>query len=151
MRLVEITKDNWLDVVFLTTNEDGMPTLCEQYVTSNAFSLVQAQYEGTWTTRAIEHEGKIVGFAMYGYSEDHDCYELLRMMIDRKHQGKGLGAQAIRLVLSEMEQMADCQEVYVSTDPDNARSKHLYEKIGFVSTGRHVDGEELYCYRLFRA
>jgi len=125
-----------------------MPTLCEKYVTSNAFSMVQAQYEGTWTTKAIEHEGELVGFAMYGYNEDHQQYELCRLMIDRKYQGQGLGTQAIHLILADMKQIEDCKEVYVSTDPDNTRSKYIYEKIGFVNTGKYVDGEELYRFAL---
>jgi diamine N-acetyltransferase len=144
MKLIDITKDNWLDVLFLTTNSDDMPTLCEEFVASNALSMVQAQFERTWTTKAIEHEGQLVGFTMYGYNEDLHVYEICRIMIDRKYQGKGLGTQAVQLVLDEMKAIEDCKEIYVSTDPGNTRSKHIYEKLGFVNTGRMVEGEELY-------
>lgn len=58
MRLVDITKENWWDVLCLTTNETitvkgsrepyeakGMPALCEEFVASNALSIVQSVYE----------------------------------------------------------------------------------------------------------
>lgn len=31
-----------------------MPTLCEDYVASNDLSIVQADYEWPWVTKAIE-------------------------------------------------------------------------------------------------
>ena len=52
MRLIDITKENWEDVIFLSTNETitvkgsgepyeakGMPSLCEEFVASNALSI----------------------------------------------------------------------------------------------------------------
>jgi len=146
MKLIDITKENWLKVLFLTTNETNMPTLCEKYIASNALSMVQAQFEEGWITKAIEDDDKIIGFTMYGYCEEHDFYELCRIMIDRKYQGKGLGTRAIRLVLEEMKQLPDCKEVYLSTDPKNQVGKYVYEKIGFVPENRKIDGEELYKY-----
>lgn len=55
MRLVEVTEQNWLKVVFLSTSEK-MPAICEEFVASNALSLVQAQFEPYWVTKAIEVE-----------------------------------------------------------------------------------------------
>ena len=159
MKLIDITKDNWLDVIFLTTNQKVtvqgnrdpydagyMPTLCEDFVASNALSIVQSVYENGWITKAVEHEGELVGFTMYGYNEGEEFYELCRIMIDRKHQGKGYGTQAIKLVLEEMKATEGCEEVYLSTDPENVAGKHVYEKVGFVSENRMIDDEELYKY-----
>ena len=159
MKLVDITKENWIKVIFLTTNQkvtiqgnrdpydvSDMPTLCEEFVASNALSIVQSVYENGWITKAIEHEGELVGFTMYGYNEEENFYELCRIMIGRKHQGKGYGTQAIKLVLDEMSVIEGCKEVYLSTDPKNIVGKHIYEKIGFVSENRMIDAEELYKY-----
>lgn len=62
MKLVDITKENWLKVVFLTTNQrvtiqrngvdhdmGDIPTLCENFVASNALSIVQSVYENVNT------------------------------------------------------------------------------------------------------
>jgi diamine N-acetyltransferase len=146
MKLIDITKNNWMEVIFLTTNQEAMPTLCEEFVASNALSIVQAQFEGTWTTKAIECEEKLIGFTMYGYCKEHDYYELCRIMIGKRYQGKGYGTQAIKMVLSEMRQTINRNEVYLSTSPKNVKGKDIYEKIGFVNTGKIVDGEELYCF-----
>ncbi len=115
MRLVDITSENWKDVIFLTTNKTitvkgsdapyeakGMPSLCEDHVASNALSIVESVYEDGWVIKAI------------------------------------------RLILEEMKSRFGCKEVYLSTGPDNVRAKHVYEKCGFRSEHRMLDDEELY-------
>ena len=144
MKLVEITEKNWLEVLFLTSNKSGIPTLCEEYVASNALSIVQAHYENGWIIKAIENDSELIGFTMYGYCEDHHFYELCRILIDRKHQNKGYGTQAIKLVLEEMKSIDGCKEVYLSTEPDNLIGKHVYEKIGFVAENKKIENEDLY-------
>ncbi|MBQ7499757.1 MAG: hypothetical protein IJQ80_01235 [Clostridia bacterium] len=70
MKLIDITKENREAVIFLSTNEtvtvkgsgepykaEGMPSLCEEFVASNALSIVQSVYEDGWIIKAIEHEG----------------------------------------------------------------------------------------------
>ncbi|MEK4759872.1 GNAT family N-acetyltransferase [Viridibacillus sp. FSL E2-0187] len=148
MKLIEIDKSNWLNVVFLTTNKENMPTLCEEFVASNALSIVQAQFEKTWITKAIEMDGQLIGFTMYGFSEEQNFFELCRIMIDRKFQGNGYGPKAILLVVEEMKKLEGCNEIYLSTEPNNERGKSIYEKLGFENTGRIVENEELYCLKL---
>ena len=53
MKLADVTKDNWIDVLHLTTNEDGIPTLIEKYVASVAASMVQSQFQQVWVTKAL--------------------------------------------------------------------------------------------------
>ena len=151
---------NWWDVLCLTSHTKvtvpdnrepydagTLPAMCEDFIVSNALSIVQSVYENGWTIKAIEHEGEMIGFTMYGYNEEEeDFYKLCRSMIDRKHQGKGYGSQAIQLVLKEMKTIDGCTEVYLSTDPENVVGKHVYEKIGFVSENKMLDDEELYKY-----
>ena len=157
MKLVDITKENWEDVIFLTTNETitvkgsdapyeakGMPSLCEDHVASNALSIVQSVYEDGWVIKAIEADGALVGFTMFGWNEEEEFYELCRIMIDFHHQNKGYGTQAIRMILDEMQSRFGCREVYLSTGPDNVRAKHVYEKLGFRSEHKMLDDEELF-------
>jgi len=148
MKLIEIDKSNWLKVIYLTTNKESMPTICEEFVASNALSIVQALFEKTWITKAIEVEDQLIGFTMYGFSEEQNFFELCRIMIDRKFQGNGYGPKAILLVIEEMKKLEGCNEIYLSTEPNNKRGKKIYEKLGFKNTGRIVDGEELYCLKL---
>ena len=144
VKLVDITKETWLEVLFLTTNQNGMPTLCEEQVASNALSIVDSIYEKGWIIKAIENEGQLIDFTMYGYCEKQHFYELCRDLIDRKYQNKGYGTQAIKLVLEEMKSFDDCHEVYLSTGVDNLAAKHVYEKNGFLPENRKNDNEDLY-------
>ena len=157
MKLVDITSDNWEDVIFLSTNETitvtrngesyeakGMPSLCEKFVASNALSIVQSVYENGWVIKAIEHEGELIGFTMFGWSEEEEFYELCRIMIDYHYQNKGYGTQAIKMILDEMKSRFGCKEVYLSTDPENIVGKHVYEKVGFRSENKMIDDEELF-------
>ncbi len=159
MKLVDITEDNWWDVLCLTSNRKvtvqgnrvpydagAMPTLCEDFVASNALSIVQSVYENGWIIKAVEHEEKLIGFTMYGFNEEENCYELCRILIDRKYQGKGYGMQAINLVLAEMRTIEGCKEVFLSTDPENVIGKHVYEKVGFIHQNEMWDDEEVYKY-----
>ena len=122
----------------------AMPTLCEEFVASNAFSILESIYEDGWVTKAIEHDGKTIGFTMFGWVEEEGFHELCRLMIDRRFQNQGFGTQAIKLILDEMKSRFGYTEVYLSTDPENARGKHVYEKVGFRSEHRMLDDEELF-------
>lgn len=82
----------------MTTNENGIHTLCEEFVASNALSIVQSFYEKTWTIKAIENKDKLIGFTMYGFCKDKNFYELCRIMIDRKYQGHGYGTKAMIMI-----------------------------------------------------
>ncbi|WP_332648504.1 GNAT family N-acetyltransferase [Lysinibacillus sp. 54212] len=141
MELVDITKDNWLDVVFLSTT-DKMPMICEEFVASNALSLVQAQYEKNWITKAIEVDTVLVGFTMYGKEPDEEQYTICRLMIDYKYQGKGYGRKAMEIILAALKSKQDGLDIYLSVEPQNIVAKKLYESCGFISTNRIVDGEE---------
>ena len=149
MKLIDINKDNWLKVVFLTTNKGDMPTLCEEFVASNVLSIVQAQYENSWTKKAIEDDGEIIGFTMYGFDEEESYFELCRIMIDKRFQGRGYGSKAMNLVIDEMKKLDGCKEIYLSTDPQNEIGKHIYEKLGFINTGKIIDDEELFCLKFY--
>ena len=141
----KITEQNWLECIFLTTNQEGKHNVCEEFVASNALSIAQSKIQKGWITKAIYNEDNMVGFTMYGYSYEHDFYEICRIMIDHKHQGKGYGREALIKVIDEMKKVEDCNEIYLSFDPDNKRGQKLYESLGFEGTGRLLGDELLYC------
>jgi len=141
MKLVNITKDNWLKTVLLTTNKNGKATVIEEFVASNALSIVQSVFETGWITKGIEVEDKLIGFAMYGFDGETSNYWICRLMIDHTAQGKGYGKEAIGLILEEIKQMEGCDAIYLSTEPENEKAIKLYESFGFVKTGQINEGE----------
>ncbi len=149
MRLDDITKDNYFQVVMLTTNQDHTATVMEKHVASNAFSLVEASFsESPVYTKAIIHErnNTVIGFCMYGITEilGKRVYALLRFMIDVSFQCKGYGTKALGLILDEIKALPDCKEIFLTLTPGNTRARHVYHKYGFRSTGDVIDGERLY-------
>lgn len=44
----------------------------------------------------------MVGFTLYGIDDEDQQYWMYRLMIDEKHQGKGFGTQAVRLVIEDV-------------------------------------------------
>ena len=142
--LKDIDDQNWEQCIMLTTNKEGKHFICEEFVASNALSIAQSKIQKGWITKAIYDEDIMIGFTMYGFCYEHSFYEICRLMIDYKYQGKGYGRKALGKVIEEMKSFKDCNEVFLSFDPENKIGKKLYESFNFKATGRIIDGELLY-------
>ena len=145
LALAPIGPDNWKQAALLTTDKARLNPLDQQWVTSNAFSLLQAAYDPGWTCRLILSDGKAVGFAFFGLWEERGNIPLLcRYMIDVDCQGHGLGAQALPLVLEEMCALYGRRDIYLTVEPENTRAVRLYEGFGFRPTGEFDCTEAVY-------
>lgn len=142
--LEDIDEENWREVAMLTTEEDHLPKVCEKYVPGNALSICQAFFEDTWTVRVAYCGHRPMGFVMYGYCEEYDFYELARLMIDVRHQGKGFGSIVLGLAIEEIMELEECESLYIRMNPENIRAKHIYEKAGFVDSGKMAGNEAVY-------
>ncbi len=145
--LVPVTKDNWRDAVFLTTDPERKNPLDQQWVTSNAFSLLQSLYDSDWDCRLILADGQAVGFVFYGYWVEKDRYLLCRYMIDERHQGKGYGKAALPIIVEHMRQQYGCKDVYLTLEDENVRAIHLYTAFGFERTEEMDETERVYVHR----
>lgn len=65
-------------------------------------------------------------------------------MIDRNHQGKGYGTQALRLALDDIRTLpcGPARTCFLSYEPENTTAKKLYYRFGFRETGE-MDGNEV--------
>lgn len=142
--LKDIDENNLLQCVFLTTNKDGKNYVFEEFVASNAFSIEQSKVQKGWTVKAIYNEDLMIGFTMYGYCYEYDFYEICRFMIDHKYQGKGYGRRALVKIIEEMKNIDDCNEIYISFEPNNSIAKSLYESLGFKDTVKTLGDELLF-------
>lgn len=134
--LEPITPDNWREAVFLSTDPEHKNPLDQEWLCSNAFSMLQAIYEPVCNCRLIRADGKAVGFVMYEAWEMKGKVPLLcRYMIDVDFQGKGYGEQALPVVLEEMYREYGRRELYITVELANQRAVRLYEKFGFHFTG----------------
>ena len=140
--LKAVTKQNWLDIVRLSSAEDQQNRVFEKTIASNCLSLAQASIEENWTVRAIYQGDTPIGFAMYGYSNELSGYEICRIMIDYKFQGNGYGKQALLLVIQEMVNQFHCEEILICFVPENEKAKQLYLSVGFKDTGNVIKAVE---------
>lgn len=145
LSLAPVGPDNWKQAALLTTDPERRNPLDQQWVVSNAFSLLQAAYDPAWTCRLICADGRPVGFAFFGLWEERGSVPLLcRYMIDVDRQGRGLGAQALPLVVEEMYALYGPREIYLTVEPGNTRAVRLYEGYGFRPTGEFDCTEAVY-------
>lgn len=91
----------------------------------------------------------IIGFFFLSHTPDSsDNYWIGGFQIDKAHQGKGYGKQAMAKIISFVKQEHPrCQIISLTVEPSNEQAKRLYEHTGFVSeNGRNQYGEIIYRY-----
>ena len=120
----------------------------EAFVEVNVASIANASVEPTFVPLAIYAGEELVGFAMYGQHPRTGAWWVIRLMIDRDHQGKGYGRAAMDVVIGLMAERVGCAEIVTSFNPDNAVAAGLYASLGFRPTGEVEDGEPLVRLRL---
>jgi len=138
--LQPVTKDNWTTCAKLV-----LPESQRGFVAPNVYSIAESKFEPHYQPRAIMLDTEVVGFLMYCKDEeDSDCkpdvYWLFRMMIAQTHQGKGLGYEAVRLALAEMQAMG-ARRAYTMHKPGNEVAGKLYVRLGFRRIGVLDDGD----------
>jgi diamine N-acetyltransferase len=137
MTLREITRENWEQCVRLSVLPEQ-----ERFVASNAVSLAQSKYEPEWIPLAV-YDDEMVGFVMYGVYPDEGKHWIMRLMVDRRFQGKGYGRAAMQLLLDRLRAIPGCDEVAIGYEPENAVARRLYANFGFRETGEVFEGETI--------
>lgn len=89
----------------------------------------------------MQADGEIVGFMILSaVSPGEPLPYLWRFLIDRRHQRRGVGGRAIRLLADQLR--ADGRDALLLSWVDAPGGpRPFYERLGFVPTGVVVDGE----------
>ena len=156
MEFRRITMENLFDIVALRVHPHQ-----EHFLGDNTKSILQAYAVISNGGVALPfgiYEGDVpVGFIMFGYDvQDPDDpkvaagnYCIWRFMIDRAHQGRGLGRQAARMAINYIRTLSSGEGslLWLCYEPDNIAAQTLYRKLGFVENGEISDGEIVAVYR----
>jgi len=131
VKLLEVSEENWRECVGLEVAEDE-----KHFVDRNVFAIAEWKFEPENKIRAIYADSVLVGMLAYYYHDGSygEFYWLYHLMIDTKHQGLGIGQNAVGLAVIEMRKLG-AQEIVTSHHRDNMRVKHIYEKLGFKDNG----------------
>lgn len=135
----------------------------QSFVATNTESIVEAYTTvasgGVALPFGIYEDDSPVGFVMIGYERDVSkeipsvrggAYSVWRFMIDEKHQGRGLGKQALPIVLDYIRTrpVGDADFCYLSYEAENVVAAKLYHAFGFRETGDYDEEEIIAVLRL---
>ncbi len=132
IRLEPVTPKNYEAAMELSPAPDQV-----NFVAPVVVSLADAyayRDEGARALVAMDGE-KLVGFVLLFPDEwkNEPVMNLVRLLVDKEHQGRGLGRAILNAVIEESRN-ADPKpaKLKLSVVPDNARAIHLYEALGFA-------------------
>ena len=131
-----VSKSDWKECISLSVLEEQ-----KGFIASNAVSLAQSKFDTEMVPVCIYNNDQMVGFAMYAQDPETDHIWIIRFMIDKNYQNKGLGKAALKKLIGLLQNTFECTEIYLSYEPDNTIADKLYGTIGFVKTGEVEDGE----------
>ena len=145
-----INKDNFYDVCMLDVNDED-----KEFVASNKMSLAEAylfKTMGAYVLPIAIYRNRVpIGFTMITKGNIGDNikgeyinnYCILRMMIEAKHQNKGLGKLALKQLIEIIKSISVNESfIWASTEEKNAKAIHVYEENGFKKTKDYC-GEEI--------
>lgn len=144
IELKEIDRSNFDAVIKLDVDESQ-----RGFVAPNVRSVAESKVYDNFCPKAIYANEELVGFLMYG-QDDGQTNEvwLIRLMISKSNQGKGYGKAAMLSVIVEIKNRYNTEKIFLSFEPNNTLAQSLYDKLGFINTGRVEHGEIVYCLEL---
>jgi len=88
----------------------------------------------------IVKDGRVVG-GFIVFRKGRARYEVGRIHVDPDYHNQGIGAQAMRYI---EELFSDARKLTLGTPAWNVRTRHFYEKLGYVVAGRDGPNGLLY-------
>jgi diamine N-acetyltransferase len=110
------------------------------FVAANALSIAQAHFEPRHWMRAICVGDEVAGFVLTKEDRQQPLFYLWRFMVDARYQRRGVGRQAMELLLDRWRGLG-AQEGVLSVVEDNHGAIAFYKSLGFRLTGELAGGE----------
>ncbi|MCE7737500.1 MAG: GNAT family N-acetyltransferase [Candidatus Heimdallarchaeota archaeon] len=140
--LKPITVENWKKAVKLEVNENQ-----KSYIASNIHSIAESSFYETSYNYGIYQNEELVGFVLFfNPPEEPELGHIVRFMIDKNHQRKGLGREGIKQVIELLSTKFSKKIITLTVIPDNHTARAFYENVGFINTYEIVDKELKYKY-----
>lgn len=142
IHLEPVTPENWR--CGLRVREDQ-----RRFVADSAGLLARAYAYRAQRSEAlvIYADDTPVGMALYYDLDELRAYDLSQLFIDARYQGRGYGAETVRLLLQRLKADGKFGKVVLCYVDGDEPAKRLYEKLGFRHTGE-VEADEIVMERL---
>lgn len=143
LRLVEVDESNQYEVrrlaVHHSQNRFASPVIAS-FADAQFPEIVDGAPVVPWM-RAVEADGELAAFVMLALiTEAHPEPFLWRLLVDRRHQHRGIGRRILDLVVDEV-RGAGATSLLTSWVEGHGSPRPFYERYGFVPTGEVIDGE----------
>ena len=137
LTVIELTADNVEDVLAIAPSQEQL-----RHVKPVAWYVARSAYQGVWHPVGLaSDDGEVVGFAEWAYDDSDGTYNLGGIVIDQRHQGRGLGPPALDALVAHLRARPVPGDIALTVHPDNERARGLYERYGFTTTGEVIEGE----------
>ncbi|MGD8406358.1 MAG: GNAT family N-acetyltransferase [Anaerolineales bacterium] len=133
--LRSVNRDNWRKVTKLEVSKPQ-----REFVADPCYYLALCSYGELWQPLSIDLDGQVIGFMMWAVDTDDGSCWLGGILIDKNHQRKGYGRQAIQTAITTLAEEHGYRQFALSYSPNNP-AKHLYHKLGFKETDEWEDNE----------
>ena len=150
IRFEHVTAGNFEEVINLKLKDSQVG-----FLENNLYSLAESKVFDYLEPRAIYNDDELIGFMLYYFqpygviremgqgegkheihSDGMDYVYFKRLMLDEKHQGKGLGRAAMKAAGAFFkEEYLSISFVELMHYLDNETGASLYESLGYKSTG----------------
>lgn len=140
--LEEISRSNVHAVLALEVSEEQKAG----YPRSNGYSIAEGLFppdDDAVCMRAICKDREPVGFLMTSEAPEVGACFLWRMMIDQRHQGRGYGAEAMRLLIERLEAEGNPRVLLLTHLAGNSDAGSFYKRLGFSYTGNDSGNGDL--------
>lgn len=143
-----VTSQNWRDTLTLAVDAEQQKFVAG-YSPIALLGLAKAYVRPMgwrWLPYAIYADETLVGFLELAFETDEaDPCWLFHFFIDRQHQHKGYGKQAVKTLIQFVrEYYPSCRAMRLTVHPDNSLAKQVYTSLGFVATGESAFDEPVY-------
>jgi len=152
LNLQPITWSNYKEIIALEIHEHQ-----KTFVDSNERCLVKAYID--WRQHGVKsfeygiYDSETpVGFVMMEHrsaerstlNDNEPNYIIWEFMIDKNHQGKGLGRSAIATIVEHLKTNpeGEAKSVVVPCRPSNTVAAKLYASLGFEDTGKRSSNSD---------
>lgn len=139
IELKKIDESNFLDAFELELDDNQ-----NNFVSHPIRSLAQAYvYYQQCTPFGIFYDNLMIGYLMVIFDYDTLEYNLWHMMIDKHHQTKGYGKQALEKAIDyiKTEPFGPSYTILLTCHKQNKIALHLYHSFGFRETGNDDEDE----------
>lgn len=128
--LRDISKSNWHEITQLSVSKEQ-----QKYIANNSYSLVEAIYTDHCVVKGIYANDTPVGLMLYKsmiYDLNSLEYNIIRFMIDARHQNKGFGRKALQLAINHIRAIHQVKKISICYDVNNHVVHEFYKSFGFV-------------------